>query len=107
MLRSFNSRGLLRDTKLVVRVVLGVLLAANLIAVILVLFPVGGSAEELDRQFSSLQSQLTSRKELLERTRRHVSAVETGRAEGDRFLQDYFMAKRVAFSTLVSELVGA
>ena len=104
MLKSFKG---FKDAKLVVRVVLGVLLAANLIAVGLVLFPPGGSAEELDRQFTSLQSQLAARKAMLERTRQHVSAVEIGRSEGDRFLHDYFMAKRVAFSTLVSELVGA
>jgi Tfp pilus assembly protein PilO len=107
MLRNFKPRGSLRDAKLVVRVILGVLLAANLIAAALVLFPIGGSAEELEQQFASLQSQVKARQAMIERTRQNVAAVQTGGAEGNQFLGEYFLAKRTAFSTLVSELVGA
>ncbi len=42
--------------KLIVRTILGVLVAANLIAAGLVMFPPGGSEEDLQRQFASLQS---------------------------------------------------
>jgi Tfp pilus assembly protein PilO len=96
-----------RKRELVVRVILGVLLAANMVAAGLVLFPIGGSAEDLDRQLTGLQAQVTSKQALLERTRRHAEAVQLGRTEGDQFVNDYFLASRTAFSTLVGELESA
>jgi len=90
-----------------VRAILGVLLAANLVAAGLVLFPLGGSAEELDRQLTSLETQVASKQALLERTQWHAQAVELGRAEGDHFVNDYFLASRTAFSTLLGELDSA
>lgn len=92
---------------MMVRAVLGVLLAANLVAVGLLLFPVGGSAEDLERQFQTLQSQVRTQQATLERTRQHVGAVETGRAEGDQFLNEYFLANRTAFSAVLADLVAA
>ena len=89
------------------RAILGVLLGANLIAAALVLFPPGGSAEDLERQLVALQSQVRSQQAVLERTREHASAVEKGRAEGDQFLKRYFLASRTAFSTLLTELQSA
>src|SRR5260370_31891467 len=111
MLKGFKGRGegrgvggQLRDPKLIGRIVLGPLLAANLIAAGLVLFPPGGSAEELDRQYASLQSQLRAKQALVERTREHAGAVETGRGEGDKFLSEYLLPDRRAFEALLSEL---
>ena len=89
------------------RIILGVLLAANLIAAGLVLYPPGGSAESLERQVADLQSRSVSIRELLASTRQHVAAVEKGRAEGDRFLDNYFLVRRTAYSTLLTELVDA
>jgi Tfp pilus assembly protein PilO len=90
-----------------VRVVLGILVAANLAAAALVLFPPGGSAEDLQRKLASLQSQISSNQALLERTRQHLAAVEKGRNEGDRFLSGYFLSSRTAYSTLLGELNDA
>jgi len=101
MRKSFN------DPQFVVRVVLGVLLAANLVALGLVLFPPGGSAEELEQQVATLQSQIRPRQVAVERIREHAAAVEKGRAEGDQFLGDYFLSGRTAFSTLLGELGAA
>jgi type IV pilus assembly PilO-like protein len=89
------------------RIGLGALAALNLIAAALVLFPPGGSAEDLGRQLATLQSQVESRQTLLERTREHAAAVEKGRSEGDEFLGNYFLERRTAYSTLLSELVEA
>ena len=90
-----------------VRAILGALLLANVVAAGLVLFPPGGSAEDLDRQLASLQTQVISKQALLERTQRHAQSVELGRAEGDHFVNDYFLASRTAFSTLAGELDSA
>ena len=105
MSKSFRDRA--ANLQLIVRVALGVLLAANLAAAALVLFPVGGSPEDLERRFVSLRSQVQSRQGLLERTRQHAAAVEKGRAEGDRFLDDYFLANRSHMSALLTELDAA
>ena len=40
-------------------------------------------------------------------TTQHAAAVEKGRSEGDKFLGDYFLARRTAYSTLLAELVAA
>lgn len=89
------------------RIVLGVLLAANVIAAGLVLYPPGGSADSLERQVAELQSRAASNRAQLAATRQHVAAVEKGRTEGDQFLGNYFLARRTAYSTLLSELVEA
>src|SRR6266581_513454 len=102
-----NSRGRRPGAMRQWRIGLGALSALNLIAAGLVLFPPGGSAEDLGRQLATLQSQVESRQTLLERTREHTAAVEKGRSEGDQFLGNYFLERRTAYSTLLSELVEA
>jgi len=57
-----------------IRIVLGVLLAINLIGAGLVLFPPGGSAEYLERQLGTLQSQVAQKRALVEQTRKHASS---------------------------------
>lgn len=89
------------------RAVLGVLAGANLVAAGLVLFPPGGSAEELEQQRSTLVGQMRARQAALEQTRQHALAVDKGRAEGEQFLSQYFLANRSAFSTIVSDLFTA
>jgi hypothetical protein len=86
---------------------LGVLLALNIIAAGLVLFPLGGSADDLERQLATLQSQITQKRALLERSRLNVAAIEKALGEGDQFLDGYFLTRRVADSTLLAELTSA
>lgn len=103
MRRSFK----IRDSRTIVRGVLGALAAANLVAAGLVLFPPGGSAEQLERERVTLEAQLRTQQSRLETTRQHASAVEKGRTEGDDFLKKYFLENRTAFSTLLTELEAA
>jgi Tfp pilus assembly protein PilO len=91
----------------VVRTVLGALVVANLVAAALVLFPPGGSAEDLTRQLGGLEAQALKQRANLERSQQHASAVERGRVEGDQFLGEYFLEGRTAFSTLLAELDAA
>ncbi|HEV2199071.1 MAG TPA: hypothetical protein VGR73_04570 [Bryobacteraceae bacterium] len=104
MLRNFNPR---MPAAKVWRIVLGVLAGANIVAAVLVLYPPGGSAEDLERQRANLQAQLTTRRAQIEQTRQHAGSVEKGRSEGEKFLNDYFLARRTAYSTLLTELVAA
>ncbi len=89
------------------RIALGVLLLAAIGAGWIAMYPPGGSAEELQRQLAALELQTATRRTLLASTREHVAAVEQGRAEGEKFLNQYFLARRTAYSTLLTELVAA
>ena len=92
------------DPKFFVRVMLGVLAGANLIAAGFVLFPPGGSAEQLDQELTTLRGQLAAQKTRLEQTKQHAEAVDKGRDEGDEFLSQYFLPLRTSYSTLLDEL---
>ncbi|HLH42592.1 MAG TPA: type 4a pilus biogenesis protein PilO [Bryobacteraceae bacterium] len=105
--RPVSPTAVARSPKTIARVVVGLLLAANLVAAAWVLFPPGGSAEELQREAAALQAQISADQALLERTRQHVAAVEKARDSGDEFLAAYFLASRTAYSTLLSELSEA
>jgi Tfp pilus assembly protein PilO len=96
-----------RDPKLVARIILGVLLLANLIAAFFVFQPVGGSAEELERQIAETQSQVQQQQASLGRMRKLVSRIEQARTTGDDFLGKYFMDRRTASSAIVGELDAA
>jgi len=100
-------RGQAQDLKRRIRIALGTLLALNLIAAGLVLFPPGGSADDLERELASLQSQIRQKRALLDRSRVNVAAIEKARGEGDHFLNDYFLSRRTADSALLSELNAA
>ena len=89
------------------RIALGVLLLVTIGAGWIVMYPPGGSADDLHQHLAALQSQTAARRTLLASTREHVAAVEQGRTEGDKFLNEYFLARRTAYSTLLSELVDA
>ena len=95
------------DTKKVVRTSLGTLLALNLVALALVLFPIGGSAEDLERQRAELSSQMRGRQKQLEQVRLVASKVEKGREEAEKFLNEYFLARRTAYQTILGDLGAA
>jgi hypothetical protein len=99
--------GQANDLKRRIRIALGALLALNLIAAGLVLYPPGGSADDLERELATLQTQVAQKRALLERTRFNVVAIEKARGEGDQFLDKHFLTRRTADSTLLSELTEA
>jgi hypothetical protein len=96
-----------RNTSGFAQLLLVVLLVLNLIAAWFVWRPLGGSPEELEQQMVSLRGQVIQRRIILERTRSNVSKVETGRTQGDTFMQSYFLAERTAYSNIIGELVQA
>jgi Tfp pilus assembly protein PilO len=94
-----------REPRIVVRIVLGVLLLANLLAAWAFLYPVGGSAEELEAQIGSMRSQISQRRAAVERLRNITGRVQQARVGSDQFLNTYFMTRRTASSTMVGELI--
>lgn len=104
MPKSFNIWPL-NNPGAIVRLVVLVLLAANLVAAYLVIRPIGGSPEELTQQLADLRTQQRQREGSLERTKKLVQKIEAGRGEGDEFMDDYFLPRRTAFSSVMAELV--
>jgi type IV pilus assembly protein PilO len=93
-----------KDPRVAMRVVLGVLALANVIAALIVFKPWGGSPEDLHRQREQLTEQLAQNRKRLEGASQLVSKVERARSEGNRFMADYMMDRRTTFSTIVAEL---
>ncbi|PWU03739.1 MAG: hypothetical protein C5B51_18360 [Terriglobia bacterium] len=99
-----NFRAAIKDPRLVMRVIIATLLAANLVAAVLAFKPFGGSADDLRRQQTDLRRQLAQAQAHLADTGRLVGKVEMARREGDDFLSKYFTDRRTTFSTVIAEL---
>jgi Tfp pilus assembly protein PilO len=92
------------NPRALIRLGLGVLVGANLIALYFVLRPVGGSAQELAQQALDMHSQIRQQQGVLDRTRLLASKIQSGRGDGDKFMGDYFLPRRTAYSTIMAEL---
>ena len=88
----------------VIRLVLGVLVAANLVAGYFVLRPLGGSPQELRQQVVDLRTQIRQQQSTVDRTRLMAGKIEIGRGEGDKFMSKYFLPRRSAYSVVMAEL---
>ncbi|HSB14693.1 MAG TPA: type 4a pilus biogenesis protein PilO [Bryobacteraceae bacterium] len=93
-----------KDPRVTVRVVLGLLLIANLVAAAAVFKPWGGSPEDLQRQLAQLSSDAAKRETSLAHLRKLVTTVEKTRSDANKFLEQYFLARRSAYSTILGEL---
>jgi Tfp pilus assembly protein PilO len=96
--------GWTREPRYVARAVLGGLLLANLIAAIFVFKPFGGSAADLDAELASLQRRVIADQAAMQRMRVLVTKMDTARDATDQFMQTYFMDRRTASSSIISEL---
>lgn len=93
-----------KDPRVFVRVALGVLLLANLVAAFFVFRPWGGSPEDLQRRLSQLRAGLRQREETVRRFRALVETVEKTHGEAGRFMARHFLDDRAAYSTVLTEL---
>ncbi len=103
MPKSFNL-GSAGNPRTLIRLGLGVLAAANLVAGYFVFRPLGGSAQDLSEQAAEMRTQIRQQQNTLNRTRALVEKVQSGRTEGDQFMGHYFLSRRAAFSTIMAEL---
>jgi len=93
-----------KDPRILVRLGLGVLLLANLVAAAVVFKPWASSVEDLERQAAALRQQVHQQQSTLERMRGVADKVERARVDGDRFMEKYLLGKRSMASTLTQEL---
>ncbi len=103
MPRSFNF-GVANNPRRMIRVGIGILAAANLVALYFVLRPIGGSAQELSEQALEMHAAIRQQQGTLDRTRLLTTKIESGRGEGDKFMGDYFLPRRSAYSTIMADL---
>ena len=96
-----------KDPRFAMRLVIGVLLLANLAAAIVAFKPFGGSAEDLRRQQDSLKAQVTRAQQQLKASRELVGKVEKARAQGDEFLSKYFTELEQTAAMILTELDAA
>jgi len=104
MPRSFNIAAGMKDPRVVMRVIVGILLAANLAAAVVAFKPFGGSAEDLRRDQQRLATQLSQMQARIATSKHLVDKVQTARTQGDQFLDKYFMDLRTASTAVVDEL---
>ena len=110
MPRSFNlpvklGTGSLRDPRVLMRGLIGFLLAANLVMAVIAFKPFGGSADDLRHEQASLEAQLVNLQKSVDASRKKVEKVNTAREQGDQFLSRYFMDERTTASQLDEELL--
>ena len=96
-----------KDPRIVMRVLIGALLAANLATAVIAFKPFGGSADDLRKDQARLSAQLRQLQTTLENSKKHVAKIEIARTEGDDFMSKYIMDKRSAPATMVEELSKA
>lgn len=99
--------GSLRDPRVAMRALIGVLLAANLVMAVIAFKPFGGSAEDLRRERSSLQDRLVGLQARVAASKKLVDKVQLARQQGDNFLAKYFMDVRTTSSQIDEELLKA
>jgi Tfp pilus assembly protein PilO len=107
MPRSFklNLKGVrISEPQVVGRVVVGVLLAANVAAALVAFHPWGGSAEDLRAQQAALRAQIGRTRVQLANTQALTAKVERARAQGDKFINEYITDRRVTYALIVDEL---
>jgi hypothetical protein len=102
MRKSFNPAW--KEPRIVARAIIGVLLAANLVASVIAFKPFGGSADDLRRQEAALNQQLVSLRERVEKDKQLVAKMQNARKDTDRFLAKYVTDIRIGASTLATEL---
>ncbi|HTP26860.1 MAG TPA: type 4a pilus biogenesis protein PilO [Bryobacteraceae bacterium] len=92
------------DPRVIMRVIIGLLLIANLAAAVIAFKPFGGSADDLTRERERLSSQVNDLQKRVADSKKLVDKVEKGRTEGDQFLDKYFSDIKTASTVILQEL---
>ena len=92
------------NPRAIIRLGLGMLIAANLVAGYFVIRPIGGSPADLRQQEQEMRTQIHQQQGILDRTKTLAGKIEVGRGEGDKFMNKYFLPRRTAYSTIMSDV---
>lgn len=103
MIRNFSLASL-KEPRVAMRALMGVLLAANLAVAVVAFHPFGGSADDLRKEKSQLQDELAAARARLTISKKLVNKVQVASHDGDDFLHKYVVDRRVISSTISEEL---
>ncbi len=92
------------NPRAIIRLGLGMLIAANLVAGYFVIRPIGGSPADLRQQEQEMRTQIHQQQGILDRTKTLAGKIEIGRGEGEKFMSKYFLPRRTAYSTIMSDV---
>jgi len=92
------------NPRAIIRLGLGMLIAANLVAGYFVIRPIGGSPADLRQQEQEMRTQIHQQQGILDRTKTLAGKIEVGRGEGDKFMNKFFLPRRTAYSTIMSDV---
>jgi Tfp pilus assembly protein PilO len=104
MSRTFNFAQL-KEPRVAMRLLIAVLLAANIAMAIVAFKPFGGSADDLRKEADTLRDQLQAMQARLAISKRLSQKVDAARVDGDRFLARYIVERRTASSAVFEELI--
>lgn len=93
-----------KEPRVLVRIALGLLLAANLVAAGYALNVFGSSPEVLNQALVAAEARLQADQARLTRSRMLTANIGRGKAESDTFLASYFTNRRNTYSTIISEI---
>lgn len=93
-----------KEPRVLVRIALGLLLIANLVAAGYAFNLFAPSPQVLRERLLSAQSQLQVAQAKLTRSRMLAASITKGKSEGDTFLATYFTTRRSTFSTILTEI---
>jgi Tfp pilus assembly protein PilO len=93
-----------RDPRIVMRVIIGLLLVGNIVAAAIAFKPFGGSVEDLRNEQQRLARQLADMRNRAVISQKLVDKVRTAQKQGDQFISQYFMDVSTASSSVVVEL---
>lgn len=94
----------LREPRTIMRVFIGVLVAANLAMAVVAFKPFGGSADDLRKTAAALRARLAATQARIAIGRRLAEKVDVARHQGDQFLTKYVVDRRFASSSVYEEL---
>jgi type IV pilus assembly protein PilO len=93
-----------KEPQVIVRIALGLLLAANLVAAGFALNVFGSSPEVLNQALVSAEARLQADQARLARSRVLTSSIGRGKSESDTFLANFFTGRRNTYSSIIGEI---
>jgi type IV pilus assembly protein PilO len=93
-----------KEPRILLRGIMGALVAANLAAAVIAFKPFGGSADDLQREEAALNQQLTGLRDHVANSKQLVAKLQNARKDTDRFMAKYVTDELRGASTLLDEL---
>ena len=89
------------------RLLTGSLVTANLVTALILFGPWNGQTSSFHLQLASVQAQVLREQQRIRELTDLLGRVQKARAEGDQFIAEYFLDRRTAYSTVLSEMNAA